>query len=311
MTETDVTPEFAGEQAQKLLRRLTFEINRVVKSCEPDRVHDLRVAIRRFNQVLRVFKFSFSSKDRRRIRRQLKQFLAAAGEVRNCDVVLALLKKTPRASLDDLCVKVESQRKERKRQLLGALRPWVHAKTSVKWRAALVTAAVRTEPVFDARGISEIGQSILPHIAKKVFDQGKRVAGAKSAGDLHDLRIATKKFRYTLELFAPFSAGALDRLQANLKLIQARLGDINDCETMREMMASHPEFEHFQVWLKKRRQRKTQQFRRDWQTHFGDRQTQQSWIKCLSSLAPEPRPARKAAGSSGIVSASKTRAAVA
>ncbi len=312
MTVTDSTQEIAGELAQKLLRRLSFEINQVVKSCEPDRVHDLRVAIRRFNQVLRVFRPVFPGKEVRRIRRRLKQLLMLAGEVRNCDVVLALLSKSPGASSDQLRTTLEVQRKERKRELLNALKPWVQAKSSMKWRAALLAAAMRGDSGFGAKPIGEIGQSILPRVASKVFDQGHRVVDAKSARHLHDVRIATKKFRYTLELFAPLSDQSLDGLQANLKLIQARLGDINDCEAMREMLSGRHGFELFEAWLKKRQQRKTRAFRKDWEKCFGDRQALENWIGCLSNLAPEPQPAKKAVGSSATVSASpKARAAVA
>jgi CHAD domain-containing protein len=310
MAAADTIQEIAGEQAQKLLRRLTFEINRVVRSCEPDRVHDLRVVIRRFVQVLRAFKPSFSGKEIRRMRRRLKRFLAAAGDVRNCDVVLELLLKSPGSAPDDLLMQLEAERKERKRALLTELGPWAQAKTSLKWRAALLTAVARTHPSFGAKRIGEVAQGILPRMAKNVFDQGRRVVGAKSVGDLHDLRIATKKLRYTLELFAPFSGQSLNSLQENLKLVQARLGDINDCETLREIVKGHRGLERFEAWLKKRQQRKTQEFRRHWEKHFGDRPAQQVWIDCLRRLAPEPQPPKKSVASSGRVSAaSRSQAA--
>ena len=46
---------YAREQASTLLRRLAFRMNRAAKVRDADSIHDLRVAIRRFEQCLQIF----------------------------------------------------------------------------------------------------------------------------------------------------------------------------------------------------------------------------------------------------------------
>src|ERR1700730_16339468 len=128
---------FAVEQSSKLLRRLAFEITRALKSCDPERVHDLRVAIRRFNQLLRVLKPCFLGKEMRKIRRQLKTIMNSAGEARNCDIALQPLSKAAGEDKVNLSLRIKNQRRHRERELLGLLRPWMDRKSSSKWRAAL------------------------------------------------------------------------------------------------------------------------------------------------------------------------------
>ena len=66
------TRKFASDQADRRLGQLAFQVNQTVKSRDAEAVHDLRVAVRRFSQVLRVFKPCFRGKEPRKIRRELK-----------------------------------------------------------------------------------------------------------------------------------------------------------------------------------------------------------------------------------------------
>src|SRR6516162_2098998 len=104
-----VTRRYAREQAERLLGRLAFQTGRAIKSHSAESVHDLRVAIRRFAQALRVFKVCFRGKELRKIRRELKGTMSAAGEVRNHDIVLKLLAKSKSAERTALQAKIQSR----------------------------------------------------------------------------------------------------------------------------------------------------------------------------------------------------------
>jgi CHAD domain-containing protein len=53
----------------------------------------------------------------------------------------------------------------------------------------------------------------------------------------HEMRIAAKQFRYTLEICRPAYAGRLDNYLATVKRIQSTLGDIHDCDVWVEHLA--------------------------------------------------------------------------
>jgi len=79
---------------------------------------------------------------------------------------------------------------------------------------------------------------MLPPIADKHFKRGEKAAREKtSPHKLHRFRIATKKFRYTLDLFAPLYGDSINPLAGGLKDIQSLLGDINDFETVSRMLS--------------------------------------------------------------------------
>jgi CHAD domain-containing protein len=289
---------FAGEQGSKLLRQLAFEITRTLKSCDPETVHDLRVSIRRFNQLLRVLKPCFLGREMRKIRRQLKTIMNSAGEVRNCDIALKLLSKAAGGEGVNLSLSIKDQRRLRERELRGLLRPWMDRKSSSKWRAALGPALANTEPMFAEEQIESTAQRELPRMARDFFKKGKKAAGTKaSIEELHHFRISAKKFRYTLELLACVYDAPIERLQEPMKQTQALLGEINDIATVQQMVLHHKGAHGIEQWLEKRQQRRIEEFRRYWKEQFGAPETAAEWIARLSHSAAESRTLKKPAKS--------------
>jgi len=305
---------FASEQAGKLLSQLAFEITRTLKSCDPETVHDLRVSIRRFNQLLRVLKPCFLGKEMRKIRRQLKTIMNSAGEVRNCDIALKLLSKAADGEGVNLSLSIKDQRRLCERELLGLLRPWRDRKSSAKWRATLGPALANSEQMVAEEQIESTAQRELPRMARVFFKKGKRAAGTKaSIEELHHFRILAKKFRYTLELLARIYDAPLAGLQEPMKRTQALLGDINDIATVQQMVLHLKAAHVVERWLEKRQQKRVEEFRRYWKEQFGAPETAAEWIERLSHPAAESRTLKKPAESAGttVQSRGRARAAVA
>jgi len=83
---------FAGVSLARLLGRVGQEIARADAAAgfDADMVHDIRVAIRRANQALRVFVGLVPRGPAKKLRRRLKRVLDAASSVRDCDIALQL-----------------------------------------------------------------------------------------------------------------------------------------------------------------------------------------------------------------------------
>lgn len=308
------TRRFAREQADRLLGRLAFQIGRAIKSHNADTIHDLRVIIRRFVQTLRVFKPCFHGKALRKIRRELKHIMAVAGEVRNHDIALRLLAKSKRAELTALKPKIQSRRREAERSLVTSLKPWLERKSSLKWRAALERATGQSGEDFCKTPIAKTARQMLPRMAQDFFERGDKAASAKaSPRELHRFRIASKKFRYTLELFSSVNGPPLKAKLEAIKPIQTLLGDINDLETVRSMLGQYEGAEGVAAWLKKRQRKRLLEFREYWATTLAPEAERRTWIDLLEHLALEPRAAKKPAARSGPESrpAGRSRAAVA
>lgn len=292
---TTETRQFAGEQTGRLLRHLAFQMNQGVKSCTPDSVHDVRVAIRRFTQAIAVFRPCYPGKDMRKIRRRLKDVMKAAGEVRDCDVALKLLSKSRMPDSRIVQSKVRNRRKEAAHVLVGELKRWTDRQMSIKWRAALEGALAKGDDDFGTAFVDATARQTLRNMTKDFFQSGDDAAGSKaSAEDLHRFRIAAKKFRYSLELFAPLYGTSFDRGLERMKAAQTALGDVNDAASVASLVTELGGGARLVARLRKRQRKKTEEFREFWSAEFQNGQQFKSWMDQLRVGATRKPMARAA-----------------
>lgn len=83
------------------------------------------------------------------------------------------------------------------------------------------------------------GGPLSPNVARIVsvrLDELRGFADAALAPDAseaqHDLRIAAKRLRYVLEIFAPCRGGEAKAARDAVKCLQSVLGDLHDCDLM-------------------------------------------------------------------------------
>ncbi len=285
------THAFAVAQATRLLERLAFQINGAVHSPQADAIHDLRVAIRRFAQVLSACKACFPPRPVRKIRRRLKPIMTLAGQVRDTDVALQLIASAGAKSLEaQLC----ARRKTAAKSLVASLKHWTARKSVSKWRSALESGIPPRE--LRQSKAEAFAHRELPRLAARFFREGARAAAPESsAGERHRFRLAAKKFRYTLELFAEFYSPAAAQWIAQVKELQSLLGAMNDCRAVRDLVAALGGNPKIEASLKKRQRRKTLEFRRAWAARFGAADAARQWIERLSH--PPRKPALRSSTS--------------
>ena len=127
---------YARQRASTLLRRLSFRMNRAARLRDADSIHDLRVAIRRFEQCLQIF-HQFLPGGHKKIRRRLRKIMELSGEIRNRDVALGLLKQAGLPSRSALTVRLWRERREIQSRLLASLDRWGNRDLSRKWGSRL------------------------------------------------------------------------------------------------------------------------------------------------------------------------------
>jgi CHAD domain-containing protein len=269
----------APDSAVKLLERLAYQVNVTIHSHHAEPIHDLRVATRRFQTALALFKGHFPARDLKKIKRRLKDLMDLSSEVRDFDIATKVLTKSGLPGAAPVKEKLAEQRKESLSQLVAALRRWASRNSSQKWRAVL------------AGGVNGNGRdaaSRLPKMAKQFLAHGDDAAQKKaSADDLHTYRIEAKKFRYALEIFQPAFGAAAKEWLNRLRKVQSLLGNVHDYQMMREVAADLGADAELEAWLKKRQRKKTREFRKLWQDEFSDAAARRQWVAALR------RPARK------------------
>jgi CHAD domain-containing protein len=142
----------------------------------------------------------------------------------------------------------------------------------------------------------ENARTILPNLVTDYFSLGRELLASDPApAELHALRLASKKLRYTLELFKPcYGPGLRLRIDA-LKSVQQILGEINDTVAVERTIGSvlvgpTPESRRASQYLRKQGKAKAQEFRNHWTTVF-DAPGQEHWW--VGYLARQTRVANK------------------
>ena len=271
---------YCQKQALDRLQDVRREMRRVRHDQQADAVHDLRVSIRRFSSVLQVFPECFPPKRAAKGRKRLKRVLKAAGKVRDHDIALSLADHAGDARLEDGRKELEKQRKRAARKLRRVVskRKRQEALTAAKHAVRPRKALRGTETSVPWRPAAPACQSAverLPFLIGELFDAGRQALhGPLSAGELHQLRLRTKRRRYTLELFLPCYGPEMDDRIAQLKRLQDLLGEINDCRASRDLAQSEEE----RARLDARRDRLIADFGRFWITEFDAPGECESWM---------------------------------
>jgi CHAD domain-containing protein len=293
----DIRPDlplakFARAQALERLAEVDKQMRWVRRHADPDAVHDMRVAIRRFSSVLQVFPACFSAKRAAKGRKRLKRILKLAGEVRDRDIALELAAQAD-AAQDGLGSRLERERRQAARNLRRALRRDARVQTLAAAKRAVKlpkATAAQTEPGGwrPEAPSNENAVERLPELIGDLFEAGRRTLEPPAdPAELHALRLKTKRRRYTLELFTPCYGPDLTERIGQLKRLQDLLGEINDCRASKDLA----EGEDMSAYLESERERLIADLTRYWREVFDAPGECEGWMLELAR-----RSAAKAAG---------------
>jgi CHAD domain-containing protein len=147
----------------------------------------------------------------------------------------------------------------------------------------------------ERRGARENARRVLPSLVASYFEYVRgELAKDPPPPELHRLRLATKRLRYTLELFRPcYGKGLEERLEA-LRRLQQQLGDTNDCvaawELLSHVMRPSAERTRMEQFLSRRGRRQAADFRVLWR-EFYDTPSREKWFTAfLSRPSPNAHP---------------------
>lgn len=124
----------------------------------------------------------------------------------------------------------------------------------------------------------------LPRLVSAYFSTVREfLATDPTSPELHQLRLASKRLRYTLELFRPcYPAGLEDRLRA-LKKLQDWLGEVNDAvataRLLRRALKNQPNVRKF---LEDRAAQHAAGFKRHWNEIFDAPGREVWWMDFLA-----------------------------
>ncbi len=195
-------------------------------------VHQLRVGTRRADAALRIFAGCLPKKVYRKARRRLKELRRAAGAARDWDVFLAELLKREQAA--------DAKHRGGLHFLIGyalGQRTAVHAdlervyhEEGPRFETFLVRTIEAMRPPDEASPpviLVDVARPILFECLKEL--EQAALADLSEYAQLHQVRIAGKRLRYAMEVFADcFDPTFRETLYPRIEQLQEILGRAND-----------------------------------------------------------------------------------
>jgi CHAD domain-containing protein len=190
-----------------------------------EHVHQLRVATRRASSAVWIFRKLLSNKAHRGMKRVLRAIRRAAGEARDWDVFLTKVIRENDPAADFLTG--------------YALQERLSAQDAIKAVAAEQAAAIQEVCASVPAAVHNLtGQDRLfgDQASQVLGDLFKRfntevMGNPTSPEELHQLRITTKRLRYSIEVFAGCCAASLrEEVYPAIEEAQEVLGTIQDAD---------------------------------------------------------------------------------
>lgn len=202
-------------------------------------LHQLRVALRRLDVLLEAFGVEFGQDWLNDLRSRAKILSSRLGPARDLDVFLTQLLDAPAENSEheaflNLRARIEDMRDK----------AWKEAGDCV----ASADFALFTEdvaglahsrlPLARDTKLSRVAKRLLNRQQTRAMKRGRKAKDGDEA-NLHRLRIALKKLRYTAEFLAPlYPRRKLKHYVRELRGLQEHLGAINDIAHVRAAMAT-------------------------------------------------------------------------
>jgi CHAD domain-containing protein len=209
-------------------------------------LHDMRVASRRLREALRIYSELFPQKKLKQAVRDTRRITTALGLVREVDVNLEQLRSWREKLGASYSFSMEfatvmellSQRRLRKRMLarlnkinLEELHHDIFKMLERPQEKALENDRGTVDPC--AQSPASFAKQHIEGGLKSILAIRDRIAVHPTLHNYHQLRIHTKKFRYTVELLSQaFKPGRGRRIVKHLKRLQDDLGELHDGDVL-------------------------------------------------------------------------------
>lgn len=233
---------FGAETLQARVDALQGEIAGVRRAEDLECVHRMRVASRRLRTALALFADCVPARRAAVWRQAIRRITRALGAARDTDVQIACVEAFATRLPDPRCRPGIARLLLRLRQRRARVQAGVEAALArleadrtvprmtatlrrLRARARLHPAEATASPTLAALAT----RAITGHLAE-LLSYEPYVTQPERIEELHAMRIAAKRLRYALEVFAPRVAGELKAPLKTIRAVQDALGDIHDCD---------------------------------------------------------------------------------
>ncbi len=218
-----------GTAARRIIRAKVDEVEAFVKPAmagDEDGIHDMRVAVKRMREAMRLFGGLIRRRHRRAVLPLVEELNDALGAVRERDVLIRdageIIEQIP-AGADLLGELIERWADQRERAHTSLLAVWrrMSREEEILDRVLRAGRSAGRHRTLNDLSLERFAYVAVTARAAGVVERLGEARGTDDPARLHALRIAVKKLRYTIEPFLP----VFPALSNSYDL----LADIQDC----------------------------------------------------------------------------------
>lgn len=217
------------------LFHLQANVPGAVESLDDEYLHQVRVALRRMRVALGIVKTFRADGELLALSNELAALGIELGRSREWDVFCTqtlspVCARLPEhAGLRQLSAASAQLREQHHGQVRNALQGQNFQRLLLRFGAWMNGDYWNEASADVATSLPQFAEKILQRRSKQVHKLGKKIDQPAAASQLHQLRIACKKLRYSAELLAPlFAQGRARRYVATLSELQDILGALHD-----------------------------------------------------------------------------------
>ncbi len=232
---------YGARTALTYLEALTAALESVCRAEDSECVHDLRVASRRLRSILPLLAACLGRKTCDRWRKQLRYLTRGLGKARDTDVQITCVQcfldqeasAQERPGVERLLLRLRQQRQALQESVLDALEQLVASRLIEEMEQTLTPLVA----AHQAGGAETPGHYVYRQLWKALRTRLKAlqayapyVPQPECSTELHAMRIAAKRLRYTMQACASLYPDALKVPVRTARALQTMLGDIHDCD---------------------------------------------------------------------------------
>ncbi len=224
------------------LKAICEETEGVKEARDAEHIHRMRVATRRLRARLRVFGGVFSNKKLNAWTKEIRRLTRSLGEARDCDVQIILLEnfktthpdEKTRRGISRLELRIRQRRTREQVKVNESMERLLANKVieemSEKLLELRILARMRTVPEVPDPASMDFARSSISSGLMDLLSHEMYLQDSDAARELHRMRIAAKRLRYTMETFESWFPDVLPKAIKMVKNVQELLGDIHDCD---------------------------------------------------------------------------------
>lgn len=236
-SEKEIITAYIADLLKNQISYLENQIEGLIYEENIEFLHHTRVMSRRIRSTISMFSSYIGKKNARKWFSSMKKLTKSLTTVRDIDVQILFLEKEISEQknqkylpgLQRLLLRKQQKRVKTQDLVHSTVLAFEKTKTLTEIKQFIEENPLDQETFSPPESLFEFGRDEVNKLTKICFSYVPFITNPEHSDSLHQLRIAIKNLRYSIELFQPILP-ELDSYVLTLKKFQDDLGAIHDCD---------------------------------------------------------------------------------